>query len=69
MTIHDILYNCGTVQSDSLITILSTGRRKVKRECFVKSFEPEYEILHFNYFTVGFMMWNNKPKLHIKFYV
>lgn len=46
MTIHDILYNCGTVQSDSLITILSTGGWKVKRQCFVKSLEPEYEILH-----------------------
>ena len=51
MTIHDIPYNCGTVQSDSLITILSTGGWKVKRQCFVKSLEPEYEILHFNYFT------------------
>lgn len=41
MTIHDILVNCRSVQSDSLITILSTGGWKVKRECFVKSLEQK----------------------------
>lgn len=69
MTIHDILVSCGTIQSDSLITILSTGGWKVKRQCFVKSLESKYETLPFNYFTVSFMMWDNKPKLSIKFYI
>lgn len=69
MTIHDILVNCRTVQSDSLITILSTRGWKVKRECFVKSLEQKYETLPFKYFTVCFIMWDNKPKLHIRFYV
>ena len=52
MTIHDILVNCRSVQSDSLITILSTRGCKVKRECFVKSLEQKYETLPFKYFTV-----------------
>lgn len=69
MTIHDILYNCGSVQSDSLVTILSIRGCKVKRQCFVKDLEPKYEILRFNYFTVGFMMWDDKPKLTFNFYV
>ena len=69
MTIHDILYNCGTVKSDSLVTIISTGGYKVKRQCFVKALESKYETLPFKTFTVSFMMWDNKPKLSIKFYV
>lgn len=69
MTIHDILYNCGTIQSDSLVTILSIRGHKVKRQCFVKALESKYEKLTFKTFTVSFMMWNGKPKLSIKFYV
>lgn len=30
MTIHDILVNCGSVESDSLVTILSIGGTKLK---------------------------------------
>ena len=69
MTIHDILVNCGSVKSDSLVTILSIGGYKVKRQCFFKNLETKYETLHFKYFTVDFIMWDNKPKLSIKFYV
>lgn len=68
MTIHDILVNCGSVQSDTLITIVNVIG-PVKRQCFFKYLEPKYEILHFNYFTVGFMMWDNMPKLSFKFYI
>lgn len=69
MTIHDILYNCGSVQSDSLVTILSIRGCKVKRQCFVKDLESKYETLPFKTFTVGFIMGDNKPKLSIKFYL
>ena len=69
MTIHDILVNCGSVQSDSLVTILSIEGYKVKRQCFVKVLESKYETLPFKTFTVSFMTWDNKPKLSIKFYV
>jgi hypothetical protein len=68
MTIHDILVNCGSVESDTLITIIS-GSYRVIRQCFFKNLETKYGALHFNYFTVRFMMWNGKPKLSIKFYV
>ena len=68
MTIHDILVNCGSVNSDTLITIVSETFL-VKRQCFFKNLETKYETLHFKYFTVSFIMWDNKPKLSIKFYV
>lgn len=68
MTIHDILVNCGSVQSDTLITIVSETFL-VKRQCFFKNLETKYETLHFKYFTVSFIMWDGKPKLSIKFYV
>lgn len=69
MTIHDILVNCGSVQSDTLITIISISDLSVQRQCFFKNLEPKYEILHFNYFTVGFMMCGYKSKLRINFYL
>lgn len=52
MTIHDILVNCGLVQSDTLITIVSETFL-VKRQCFFKNLETKYETLNFKYFTVG----------------
>ena len=68
MTIHDILLNCGSVQSDTLITIVSETFL-VKRQCFFKNLDTKYGALHFNYFTVTFMKWDGKDKLSIKFYV
>ena len=68
MTIHDILLNCGSVQSDTLITIISSSYRVI-RQCFFKNLETKYETLNFKYFTVGFIMLDYKPKLSIKFYV
>lgn len=68
MTIHDVLLNCGSVESDTLITIIS-NLYKVIRQCFFKNLETKYETLHFKYFTVDFIMWDNKSKLSIKFYV
>lgn len=68
MTIHDILLNCGSVESDTLVTIIS-GSYRVIRQCFFKNLDTKYGALHFNYFTVSFMKWNGKPKLSIKFYV
>lgn len=68
MTIYDILLNCGSVESDSLITIIS-GSYRVIRQFFFKNLDTKYGALHFNYFTVSFMMWDGKPKLSIKFYV
>ena len=68
MKIHDILLNCGSVESDSLVTIIS-GSYRVIRQCFFKNLETKYETLNFNYFTVSFMKWDGKQKLSIKFYV
>lgn len=69
MTIRDILLNCGSVESESLITIVNTGTWSVQRQCFFKNLEAKYGALHFNYFKVGFMMWDDKPKLTFNFYV
>lgn len=68
MTIHDILLNCGSVESDTLVTIISGSYRAI-RQCFFKNLETKYGELHFNYFTVSFMTWDGKQKLSIKFYV
>ncbi len=68
MTIHDILVNCGSVQSDTLITIVD-DTFSVIRQCFFKNLEPKYGSLHFNFFTVVFMKYDDEPKLGIKFYV
>lgn len=68
MTIHDILLNCGSVESDTLITIIS-GSYRVIKQCFFKNLETKYGELHFNYFTVSFMKWDGKDKLSFKFYV
>lgn len=68
MTIYDILLNCGSVESDTLVTIIS-GSYRVIRQCFFKNLETKYGALHFNYFTVRFMTRDGKPKLSFKFYV
>lgn len=68
MTIYDILLNCGSVQSDTLITIIS-GSYRVIKQCFFKHLETKYIALNFNYFTVSSMTWDGKPKLSFKFYV
>lgn len=68
MKIYDILLNCGSVQSDTLIIIISSSYRIIK-QCFFKNLETKYGELHFNYFTVSFMTWSGKHKLSIKFYV
>lgn len=68
MTIHDILVNCGSVQSDTLIIIVSETL-SVERKFLFKNLETKYETLHFKFFTVGFIMQYCKPKLFIKFYL
>lgn len=68
MTIHDVLLNCGSVESDTLITIISDSYRVI-RQCFFKNLETKYETLNFKYFTVSFMTWCCKTKLSIKFYL
>lgn len=68
MKIYDILLNCGSVQSDTLITIIS-GSYRVIKQCFFKNLETKYIVLNFNYFTLSFMTRDGKPKLSIKFYV
>lgn len=69
MTINDILLNCGSVESDSLITIVNSETWSVQKQCFFKNLETKYGALNFNYFTVSFMTWGGKHKLSIKFYV
>lgn len=68
MTIYDILLNCGSVESDTLITIIS-GSYRVIKQCFFKNLGTKYIALHFNYFTVSFVKWDGKHKLSFKFYV
>lgn len=68
MTIYDILLNCGSVQSDTLITIIS-GSYRVIKQCFFKNLGTKYIALNFNYFTISFMTWEGNPKLSFKFYV
>lgn len=68
MKIYDILLNCGSVQSDTLITIIS-GSYRVIKQCFFKNLETKYIALNFNYFTVSFMTCDGKSKLSFKFYV
>lgn len=46
MTIYDILLNCGSVQSDTLITIIS-GSYRVIKQCFFKNLETKYIALNF----------------------
>ena len=64
MTIHDILVNCGSVQSDTLIIILDDNEEAKWVGTFI-DLPKEYEELKFKYFTIGVYV----ARVHFKFYV
>lgn len=68
MTIHDILVNCGSVQSDTLIIILD-GNGEGKWVGTFMNLPKEYEELRFKYFTIGVMVHKYAARAHFKFYV
>lgn len=68
MTIHDILLNCGSVQSDTLIIILDNNE-EVKWLGTFMDLPKEYEELKFKYFTIGLWVYKYDARAHFKFYV
>lgn len=68
MTIHDILVNCGSVQSDTLIIILDDNEERKWVGTFM-NLPKEYEELKFKYFTIGVMVHKYVARAHFKFYV
>lgn len=68
MTIHDILVNCGSVQSDTLIIILDANE-EAKWVGIFMDLQKEYEELKFKYFTIGVMVYKYVARAHFKFYV
>lgn len=68
MTIHDILANCSSVQSDTLIIILD-DKGEGKWVGTFMNLPKEYEELKFKYFTIGVMVHKYVARAHFKFYV
>lgn len=68
MTIHDILVNCSSVQSDTLIIIFDDNE-EVKWLGTFLNLPKEYEELKFKYFTIGVMVHKYVARAHFKFYV
>lgn len=62
MTIHDILVNCGSVQSDTLIIILDDNEEAKWIGTFI-DLPKEYEEL--KYFTIGVYV----ARVHFEFHV
>lgn len=68
MTIHDILCNCGSVQSDTLIIILDSNE-EVKWLSTFMNLPKEYEYLKFKYFTISVTVHKYVARAYFKFYV
>lgn len=68
MTINDILVNCGSISSDTLI-IIAEYRGDVKWKNLFKNLPREYDNLKIKYFTIGFMLYECNLKIYFKFYV
>lgn len=68
MTIHDILLNCGSVQSDTLI-IIRDDNEEVKWIGMFMNLPKEYEELKFKYFTVSVAVHEYFSRAYFKFYV
>ena len=68
MTIHDILVNCGSVQSDTSIMILDDNE-EVKWCGTFENLPKEYEELKFKYFTISAMVHKYTTSAYFKFYV
>lgn len=68
MKIHDILVNCGSVQSDTSIIILDDNE-EVKWLGIFMNLPKEYEYLKFKYFTISVMVHKYVASAYFKFYV
>ena len=68
MTIYDILVNCASISSDTLI-IIAEYCGDVKWKNLFKNLPREYDNLKIKYFTIGFMLYKGNLKMYLKFYV
>ena len=68
MKIHDILVNCGSVQSYTSIMIIDDNE-EVKWLGIFMELPKEYEYLKFKYFTIGVMVHKYVASAYFKFYV
>ena len=68
MTIHDILVNCGSVKSDTLIIILDANEEAKWVGTFMV-LPKEYEELKFKYFTVSVAVHEYFSRAYFKFYL
>lgn len=68
MTIHDILVNCGSVQSDTSIIIIDSNEEFKWIGVFM-NLPKEYEYLKFKYFTISVMVHKYTASAYFKFYV
>ena len=68
MTIHDILVNCGSIRSDTLIIILD-GNGEGKWVGAFMNLPKECEELKIKYFIVDFHIYENTLRTYFKFYV
>lgn len=68
MTIHDILVNCGSVQSDTSIIILDDNE-EVKWFGTFENLPKVYYKLKFKYFTIGVTVHEYVASAYFKFYV
>ena len=68
MTIHDILVNCGSVNSDTSIIILDYNE-ELKWSGTFMNLPKEYEYLKFKYFTVSVAEHEYFSRAYFKFYL
>ena len=68
MTIYDILVNCGSVSSDTLI-IIAEYRGDVKWKNLFKNLPREYNNLKIKQCTIGFMICEGNLKIYFKCYL
>lgn len=68
MTIHDILVNCGSVKSDTLIIIIDDNEEVKWLSTFI-NLPKEYEYLKFKYFTISVTVHKYVARAYFKFYV
>lgn len=67
MTIHDIIVNCGSMLSSTLI-IIANDFGEVKWQSTFKNLPKDYEELKIKFFIVG-ILYGCIPELYFEFYV
>nr|DAH45106.1 MAG TPA: hypothetical protein [Caudoviricetes sp.] len=68
MTIHDILVNCASVQSDTIIIIVN-DYEEVNWIGTFRELPKDCEELKFKYFTIGVIVHKHVARAHFKFRV